>query len=100
MTPYSWPSASAEAAVIFMGGVYVQLVLVAHGQSRAQLPGHPSLSDHLQGGQGGLLVSPSQMDRKGEARRVCTAPKCSKWAGTADALSHSQVTLGWAERNI
>lgn len=49
---------------------------------------------------GGLLVSPSQMDKKGEARRVCQAPKCSEWAGTADALSHSLVTLGWAERNI
>lgn len=100
MTPYSRPSASAEAAVIFMGGVYAQLALVVHGQSRAQLAGHPSLSDHLQGGRKGVLIAQSQMDENGEARRARQVPKCSEWVGTADALSHSQVTLGWAERNI
>lgn len=57
MTPYSWPSAPAEAVVIFMGGVYVQLVFVAHSQSRAQLTGHPSLSDHLRGGRKGAASS-------------------------------------------
>lgn len=51
-------------------------------------------------GERGLLVAQSQMDEKGDARRAHQAPKCSEWAGTADALSHSQVTLGWAERNI
>lgn len=51
-------------------------------------------------GERGLLVAQSQMDENGEARRACQVPKCSEWVGTADALSHSQVTLGWAERNI
>lgn len=57
MTPYSQPSASTEAAVIFMGGVCAQLVLVAYGESRAQITGHPSLSDHLQGGRKGVARS-------------------------------------------